>query len=167
MNISISIITTGGTIDGADSDKKTSRTTSDAVKWLQAQSGIQIKHIPLMNKDSRFITDKDRENIINTALQEESDLIIITHGTFTMCQTGRSLKSALGNLSKTVLLVGAWIPFNESNSDAEYQMSFALDVLKSPQTGVFIAMDNRLWDPDTTEKKEIMPGRYQLETVVS
>lgn len=42
-------------------------------------------------------------------------------------------------------------------------MAFALDILKSPQVGVFIAMDNRLWDPDTTEKKEITPDRYQLQ----
>lgn len=167
MHTRISIITTGGTIDGADSDKKTSRAQSDAVEWLSAQPSIQIKHIPLMNKDSRLITDKDRQNIVQTALQDENNLIIITHGTFTICQTGRALKKHLKSLEKTILLVGAWVPFGEPNSDAEQQMSFALSILKSPRIGVFIAMDNHLWDPDTTEKKEIAPGVYRLETIAS
>lgn len=34
MHTNISIITTGGTIDGADSDKQTTRVKSDAVEWL-------------------------------------------------------------------------------------------------------------------------------------
>ncbi|MBL8640644.1 MAG: asparaginase [Alphaproteobacteria bacterium] len=116
-----------------------------------------------MNKDSRLTTEDDRGDIVHSVLHEKNDFIIVTHGTFTICQTGRAFKNALSSSAKTVLLVGAWIPFNEPNSDAEHQMAFALDILKSPQVGVFIAMDNRLWDPDTTEKKEITPDRYQLE----
>lgn len=166
MHTRISIITTGGTIDGIDLDKQTTRAENDAAKWLLQQPNLQVKHIPLMNKDSRLITDQDREHIVSTILQDENDLILITHGTFTICQTGRFIKKVPGALTKTILLVGSWAPFNEPGSDAENQMAFALDTLKSPPQGVFIARDNRLWNPDTTEKKEITPGQYQLETVI-
>ena len=77
-------------------------------------------------------------------------------------ETGKALKAALEKTAKTVLLVGAWIPFGEPGSDAPEQMGFALETLRAGVPGVYIAMDRRLWDPQAAVKKEILPGEFRL-----
>jgi hypothetical protein len=44
-------------------------------------------------------------------------------------------------------------------------MEFALRVLRGGRPGVWIAMDERLWDPDLTEKIEVEPGRFRLSDI--
>jgi L-asparaginase len=160
----ITLITTGRTIDGADSDKGTLRHASEAAKWLQMQTNLTFSHIELMNKDSRLLTDDDRNSIIEAVYGALSEHVLVTHGTFTICETGRAILKAanLNNISKVVLLVGSWKPFGEDNSDAPKQMKFALRSFQAAQSGVFIAMDGRLWSPAMTRKIEVEPGVYQL-----
>lgn len=160
--IRIALFTTGGTIDGADSDKGITRETSDAAKWLSNQGNIQFSERSLFNKDSREITNEDHAAIIEAVRTCTDDCILITHGTFTIAETGKLLKRDLGNINKTILLVGSWVPFSELESDAPNQMSFALNQLKTGVKGIYIAMDNRLWDPDKTAKKETKPGHFEL-----
>lgn len=158
----ISLFTTGGTIDGTDSERGTAREISEAASWLLAQPGVTASVRSIFNKDSREITESDRELLLSQVLRCSDSRILITHGTFTIAQTGRFLKAALGSTYKTILLVGAWIPFGEPSSDAPNQMKFALSRLEAGVSGVHIAMDGRLWDPDMTEKHEITPGIYRL-----
>jgi hypothetical protein len=46
----ITLITTGGTIDGADSDKGSLRTSSDAALWLSKQKEIKYEVINYLIK---------------------------------------------------------------------------------------------------------------------
>jgi L-asparaginase len=162
----IELITTGGTIDGADSDKGEIRKSSDVAKWLSDQPDIEFVHTPLFNKDSRLLSEEDRTKIAWAALNSPLDCVLVTHGTFTICKTGKAIKSIERQriLTKTILLVGSWIPFGERNSDAPVQMEFALRSFKTRPVGIYIAMDNRLWNPDATEKVELAPGVYKLRT---
>ncbi len=116
----------------------------------------------LFNKDSRAITSEDRETIIAAVVNSAAELFLITHGTFTIAETGRALKARLAGSAKTVLLVGAWKPFFSEDSDAPQQMEFALSELRRGVRGVWIAMDGRLWDPENTETREVRPGVYKL-----
>jgi|ERR1700687_5677051 len=166
--IDITLVTTGGTIDGADSDLGTSRHLSDAAKWLQDQRNIRLVHIPLLNKDSRLINDGDRRQICDAVHNSTSAHVLVTHGTFTICETGRALKAAreqLSNLLRTVLLVGAWVPFGEKASDAPEQLQFAVRKLREGPAGVWIAMDGKLWNPDTTRKIQVTQGVYRLSAL--
>jgi len=148
----ITLITTGGTIDGLDSDNGVLRTKSAAAEWLKKQPGIQIEEIAICNKDSTDVNSSDREEIIS-AIQQSDRFVLITHGTFTITD-------------KAILRVGAWKPFGERNSDAEHQMAFALKLfLENPTPGVFIAMDDQLWDPDKAEKYEIENGKFRLRSI--
>ncbi len=160
----LTLITTGGTIDGADADTGTLADSSDAARWLQSQPDIAVSHIPLLNKDSRLLTDDDRRTIVTAVTAAASERVLITHGTFTICQTGRAIMSATAQRSATaaVVLVGSWAPFGDTNSDAPLQMTFALQQLRNNVKGVFVAMDGRLWNPAVTEKIEIRPGVYRL-----
>ena len=56
--IHITLFTTGGTIDGADSDKGTSRVKSDAAEWLKNQKDVRVTEKSLFNKDSREISNE-------------------------------------------------------------------------------------------------------------
>ncbi|HEY8964225.1 MAG TPA: asparaginase domain-containing protein [Alphaproteobacteria bacterium] len=167
ITMEMTFITTGGTIDGANSDTGALRDSSSAAEWLGHQAGLKINHIALMNKDSRQITDDDRMRIVQTVAGAKTDRILIGHGTFSICDTGRLLKKELPNTDKTILLVGAWIPFNNPSSDAENQMLFALERLHEGKPGIFVAMDQQLWNPDTTEKKMTGPNTYRLTTITS
>lgn len=69
-----------------------------------------------MLKDSRDITDKDREVLVVKCQKSVEDRIIITHGTFTIPETAKYLGKA--NLNKTIVLFGSIIPANKDKSDA-------------------------------------------------
>ncbi len=161
----VNLFTTGGTIDGANSDTGASRPTSDAAKWLKAQPGIDSTTTSLLNKDSREITDEDRGVVLEAVRRCANNRILVTHGTYSIAQTARLIKKSLGETSKTILFVGAWIPFAEPDSEAAQQMEFALQQLKTAAPGVYIAIDGRLWNPDTTEKRESAPGKYRFADV--
>jgi L-asparaginase len=161
-NIQVALFTTGGTIDGADSDLGALQPESAAAKWLNVQPNVEAFIYPLFNKDSREITDADRAGIFAAINECHLTFVVITHGTFTIAQSARVLKAAMGQTNKTILFVGAWKPFGKPDSDAPAQMEFALQELRSGMPGVWIAMDGRLWNPDITEKVEVSPGRFTL-----
>ncbi|MEY4669585.1 MAG: hypothetical protein RL518_2284 [Pseudomonadota bacterium] len=160
--VDIALFTTGGTIDGADSDLGTSRPESDAAKWLGAQGGVTLVAHALFNKDSRLISDADRAHMVARIHGCSSQLVLVTHGTFTIAESAKTLKRALGDTTKTILFVGAWRPFGKVESDAPSQMEFALATLRYGCPGVWIAMDGRLWDPDITQKIEVEAGVFIL-----
>jgi L-asparaginase len=95
MTEKLLVITTGGTIDGADSDKGTLRLESDAVKWIQKNTSLDFDYLPLFNKDSRLIDNSDRQKILDAITTTDANVCLITHGTFTICETGRFLKKQL------------------------------------------------------------------------
>ncbi len=163
--IHVALFTTGGTIDGTDSDLGTLRSESDAAKWLSLQPNVNVLSHCLFNKDSRDITDTDRAKMASAISECSADLVVVTHGTFTIAQSARALKRALGETPRTVLFVGAWKPFGNLDSDAPAQMEFALQALRGERPGVWIAMDGRLWDPDVTEKIDVEPGKFKLREV--
>lgn len=160
--LELSLFTTGGTIDGADSDLGSIRQISSAEQWLNNQPNVHARIHHLLNKDSRQITAEDRSSIVAAVASCRSKNILLTHGTFTIAQTGRALRAALVDTEATILLVGAWIPFGEPGSDAPTQMEFAIRSFREGCRGVFIAMDGKLWNPDKTDKLEVSPGKFEL-----
>ncbi len=108
----------------------------------------------------------DRDLILDTIKSCTCDKILITHGTYTIAETGSYLKQNILNDNKIIFLVGAWIPFNQLNSDAPIQMFFALNNIRRTKPGVYIAMDNKLWNPDTTVKIQDSEGIFKLKEIV-
>jgi hypothetical protein len=54
------------------------------------------------------------------------------------------------------------VPFCEDNSDAPNQMAFATSVLYGQEQDVYVAMDNKLYNPDITDKVLTPSGNYAL-----
>ena len=70
----------------------------------------------ILFKDSRFITEKDRESMLKKCNKSKEERIVITHGTATMPITAKFLGKS--DIKKTIVLVGAAVPANKKGSDA-------------------------------------------------
>lgn len=153
---SLHFIVTGGTIDGIDLDRGTSAENSKILPYLN--QAIKV-YFPFSSevaflKDSRSITIEDRMQLLRLVLATACRRIIITHGTFTMAETGRFLKRELAKrgADKVVVLVGAMVPMGEADSDAPYNLGFAVASSMTLPPGVWVAMQSTAWDPDEVEK---------------
>lgn len=138
----IRIITTGGTIEGLEYETEEDRPAlmdSMIPKFLDtAKISFEYTLDKVFSKDSRFITSEDRKLIrdkINGAREEK---ILITHGTLTMVETAIYLGEL--NLNKTIVLVGSFVLGTLKNTDAPFNLGFALSALSNLGVGVYIAM---------------------------
>ena len=98
----------------------------------------------IFRKDSLDITNEDRALIRQRVLDTPEDRILITHGTDTMAETGRALAGIAG---KTIILVGSLTPSHFKNSDATFNIAFAIGALQCLPPGVYVAMNGRVFDP--------------------
>ena len=152
----VHFIITGGTIDGIDIDKGTSSSESKIIPYITRAIKAYFPFTAEIAflKDSRNITDTDRNVLLEKTLACQHQRIIITHGTYTMAETGRFLKRELlkHRTDKTVVVVGAMVPMGEVDSDAPYNLGFAVAASMTLPTGVWVAMQSTAWDPDNVEK---------------
>lgn len=95
----IHFIITGGTIDSYyDGTKDTAVPNKESIiPGFIRNLKLPIEHIftTVCMKDSRAITDENRNAIIKTIEESEVEKFIITHGTYTMPDTARYLKTHL------------------------------------------------------------------------
>jgi L-asparaginase len=89
--MAIKFLITGGTIDGLEysSEAKQPRSHESLIPAMLKQGRLTTDYNVevLMQKDSKFITDSDREVMLEKCIQAKESQIIITHGTITMTQT--------------------------------------------------------------------------------
>jgi L-asparaginase len=143
----IEIFTTGGTIDKVYFDALSEYQIGPAaIPDLLQENNVFVAHrvTQLMRKDSLDLTDTDRQRVHAAVVSSPADKILITHGTDTMAQTGRMLADIEG---KTIVLTGAMQPATLRNSDAEFNVGFALAAVQCLPSGVYIAMNGQLFDP--------------------
>ena len=78
--------------------------------------------------------------------------ILITHGTFTMDQTAKHLGEL--NLDKTIVMVGSFILGNNQQTDAPFNLGYALSSLHFLNKGVYIVMNGNIFDWKNVKKNE-------------
>lgn len=104
-------------------------------------------------KDSRDIDDLDRKNLLENIIALPSVYFLVTHGTFTMAETGQLLlRNAAQFKEKVVVLTGSMIPLSEEQSDAAFNLGFALAVFRYLKPGVYLAMNGEIFSPDNVRK---------------
>ena len=148
----VKIYTTGGTIDKTYFDAKSEYEVGDPqiVDILRfANVGIDYVVETVLRKDSLDMTDEDRELLVRRVREEPCDRILITHGTDTMVDTARELEHIDG---KTIVLVGSLSPAQFKNSDAEFNIGFALAAVQVLPAGVYIAMNGSVFEPAKVRK---------------
>ena len=151
----IKVITTGGTIA-----KKYNEITGELEfdkghleKMLgQGRCEVDLNITPLMMKDSLEMTAEDREAIFNAVKTSQEAHIMITHGTDTMVETAQKLSTIK---DKTIVLVGAMIPYAFKNSDALFNIGCALGAVQSLKSGVYVVMNGKVFAWDGVAKDRV------------
>ncbi|MDO1501669.1 asparaginase domain-containing protein [Winogradskyella maritima] len=149
----IEILTTDGTIEGIDTvdnleNINSKVSISDFLDAANITLEYDIRH--LFHKDSRAITDDDRELVATKIKESKSSKILITHGTFTMEATAKYLGRR--DLNKTIVLVGSFTLGSSINTDAPFNLGFAICALEFLENGVYVAINGQLLDWNNVTK---------------
>ena len=158
----IKVFTTGGSLDKRYSTRESAflvmePQVGEVLRTANVDLPIEIE--PLFRKDSLEITEEDRNLIVEKVRAESTERILITHGTDTMALTGRCL---FGIPGKTIVLTGAMQPAAFKDSDAAFNVGFALAALQTLPPGVYLAMNGRIFDPRGVRKNTEL-DRFQVE----
>jgi L-asparaginase len=145
----IRILITGGTIDKEYDPLRGELTFSKShLSNMLNQVRCKVRFIleGIMLKDSLEMKGEDREEVLKKCINCSEDRVIVTHGTDTMVETARFLGKNVK--SKTVVLVGAMIPYTLGASDALFNLGCAFSAVQALQPGVYITMNGKifLWD---------------------
>lgn len=145
----VAILTTGGTIEKTynESDGTLANVGSvlhHIVDRLR-HTEMDIRHIPVMSKDSMDINDADRQTILYAvkAAVTQSDAIIVIHGTDTLTITGDYLHANLPDLKLPIILTGAMRPYEFRDTDAVQNVTESLLVCGILDAGVWLVMHSR------------------------
>jgi len=148
----IKIFTTGGTIDKIYFDQKSEYQVGDPQAGgvlERANVVIEYEVESILRKDSLDLTDEDRNVIKRKVHDDPCNRILITHGTDSMIQTAKFLGRESG---KTVVLTGSMYPAEFRNSDAIFNIGCAITAVQILTSGVYIAMNGRIFDPYCSRK---------------
>lgn len=154
----IHLVTTGGTIEKIYSEQsgQVVNLTARIDRYLQLLRlpDSQIEVTPLMNKDSLEMTGDDRELVFAVVRAKVAEApVVITHGTDTMVDTGRLLKSRLiETLKFPIVLTGAMTPLGFERSDGLQNLTESLFAARTLTPGVYIVMHGQVFDVERTRK---------------
>ncbi len=154
------IVTTGGTIDKIYFDDKSDYQIGEPqIGGVLRELGVAFEFnvIPILRKDSLHITDADRELLRATIAAQDTNRVLVTHGTDTMVATAAVLASIS---DKTIVLTGALSPARFRGSDAEFNIGCAVGAVQCLAPGVYIAMNGRIWDPREV-RKNVAANRFE------
>jgi len=146
------IITTGGTIDKIYFDDKSDYQIGEpqiSVILRAMNVGFEFEVKAVLRKDSLYLEHEDRLLIRDTILQNDTHHVLITHGTDTMVETAAVLK---GLNDRTIVLTGALNPARFRDSDAVFNIGCAVGAVQCLPSGVYIAMNGRVWNPESVRK---------------
>jgi len=157
---SIAVFTTGGTIDKLYFDAKSDYAVGEPqIGEILDEACARVPYTVtrIFQKDSLDLTAADREVITRHVQESDARRVLITHGTDTMVETALALESVA---EKTVVLVGSLNPARFKNSDAVFNIGFAMAAVQTLPPGVYIAMNGRIFDPAYT-RKNVEANRFE------
>jgi len=150
----IKIYTVGGTIDKVYFDHKSTYEVGEpkiGEILKEARVTLSYEISPILHKDSLDMTDEDRQMIFDKVSSDEHAHILLTHGTDTMIQTAKKLRTISG---KVIVLTGAMEPARFKYSDAAFNIGCAVAAVQILTPGVYIAMNGRIFNPGSVKKNQ-------------
>jgi len=160
----INIILTGGTIDSVWNGQKDTVSPAehsvlpDYFKQLKLYTEIIFTEVCM--KDSRELTHEDVKKICKTVENSLCTKIVITHGTYTMPDTARYLKSNLKRKDQAVVLTSSMTPLKGFEfTDAPFNLGFAIAQVQSLENGVYICVNGQTFTPEEVAKN-LIEGRF-------
>jgi len=116
--MTVKIFVTGGTFDKEYNELDGSLHFKDShlpEMLIRGRFQVPVDWTTLMMMDSLDMTERDRETIAQHCISTPENRIVITHGTDTMVETARVIAKLVSN--KTIVLVGAMVPYTFGSSD--------------------------------------------------
>lgn len=119
------------------------------------RSTLDVNVTTLMMIDSLQMTAEDREIIDHNCERAKTNQIIITHGTDTMVETANYLAKNKDLKDKTIVLMGAMIPYAfGSSSDGFFNLGASLAFVQSLPAGVYVAMNGKYFKHNQVRKNK-------------
>lgn len=149
----IYILTTGGTIEGLDYVDEIGITKSDiAIKDFLKNANVDFEYTieRVFKKDSRAINEDDRKLLVRKISESKATKILITHGTFTMKDTAKYIGKL--NLNKTIVIVGSFILGSSPDTDAPFNLGYAISSVQLLKPDVYIAMNGQIFNWNNVSK---------------
>lgn len=153
--MSIKLILTGGTIDKHYNESNGELDFVDSYISEILEQGRNLSQIDIqqiMLKDSLEMDDADRKIISDACQQCSQKQILITHGTDTMVETASVI--AAEKTGKTIVLLGAMVPYVFKHTDAVFNLGFALAAVQSLPANVYIAMNGQIFEWNAVRKNK-------------
>lgn len=149
----IKLIITGGTIDKRYNELNGELyfpETHLPAMLQQSRCKLEIELQLLMLKDSLDMNEADREKLRQACSATDAKQVIITHGTDTMVESARYLAKTITD--KTIVIVGAMVPYMIAQSDALFNLGCAVTAVQLLPTGIYITMNGKVFEWDKVIK---------------
>ncbi|HVF69302.1 MAG TPA: asparaginase domain-containing protein [Xanthomonadales bacterium] len=155
----VHILKMGGTIEFIDPaydeiNKKLLKLDSSIESYLKSiiKPHFNYSTESIVEKDSREITQEDREKLAKIINSTPHQNIIITHGTFTMRETALFLEQKSFD-DKKIILTGSMIPLSGfSTSDAGFNLGYVVASFTGIEPGVYLSMNGGIFTSSEVEK---------------
>jgi L-asparaginase len=159
IKIHVHIIKMGGTIEFIDPaydafNKKLLKLDATIDSYLHnlIQPHFNFSSEQIAEKDSRDITDEDRDKLAKAIQSTPHENILVAQGTFTMSQTAQFLDS-INLTGKKIILTGSMVPImGFAASDAGFNLGFAIASFQNIEPGVYLSMNGGIFKSDEVAK---------------
>jgi L-asparaginase len=144
----IALISTGGTIEKTYDEFAGVLGNHVSVLDVMLASlrleGAEIIRVPLMNKDSLEMSERDHTLIARTvmAMAEAHDGVLIVHGTDRLTVTGERIYAETSEPLVPIVLTGAIRPYQLRQTDAIQNLTEALLAVQLLAPGIYVAIHN-------------------------
>jgi L-asparaginase len=156
MDNSIRIITTGGTFDKQYNPIEGQLTFNESylpgiISDSRCTTNIVLEG-PLAI-DSLYMSEEQRENVVERILLSTEEKVIVIHGTDTMTETAELCKSKMrSDDNHVIVLTGAMVPYALRNSDAVYNLGCAQMGVQLLKPGVYVVMNGKAFEAGSVHK---------------
>lgn len=154
--MSLRLIATGGTFDKRyDPITGTLRFETTQLDEIARRARLAgpVAIETLMQIDSLEMTDTHRARLLEACRASPEDRIVVVHGTDRMVESAQWLSPA--RLPRCIVLTGAVVPYAVAQSDALFNLGFAIGCARTLGHGVWIAMNGRVHPWDRVRKNRV------------
>lgn len=106
----------------------------------------------LFSKDSNDIIDDDFDKLNSTLVRSDKRVNIVLMGTDRMSHIAKRIGEISG---KVIIFIGSIIPMDIPNSDAEFNLGYALGCANFLDAGTYIAMNGQVFNYDDVYKNKL------------